>query len=553
MEGSKVVRILIVEDVPTDAELAEREVRRVLPLCEFLCVETREESSRPLPLLAPISSCRTTSSLTLTACRRSTWALAQVPETPFIMVTGSMNEETAVACMKTGAWDYVIKEHVRRLGPAVLGALEQKRLRRERREADEALANEAIRRRILIEESKDGIVILRQDGSVYEANRRFAEMLGYSPDEILKLFVWDWELSFSKERVLEMLRTVDKRGDSFETRHRRKDGTVYHVEISTNGAMFAGQKLVFSVCRDITERKEAEARHERMLAAIEQAGEVVVITDPEGAIRYVNPAFETTTGYTREEALTQNPRILKSGEHDAAFYGSLWAIISNGGTWKGRIVNKRKDGTRYTEEATISPVRDPSGRIVNYVAVKRDITEQLKLEAQFLQAQKMESVGRLAGGVAHDYNNILSVILGYTELALAKAGPDSPLRGDLEEVLKAANRSADITRQLLAFARKQTISPVVLDLNETVEGMLKMLRRLIGEDIDLAWMSGAGLWNIKMDPSQIDQIMANLCVNARMPSRMSARSPSKPKMSPSTRPTAPIIQALFPEDTWSLR
>ncbi|MFZ5766348.1 MAG: ATP-binding protein, partial [Thermodesulfobacteriota bacterium] len=144
-----------------------------------------------------------------------------------------------------------------------------------------------------------------------------------------------------------------------------------------------------------------------------------------------------------------------------------------------------------------------------------DITAQRKLEEQFRQAQKMESVGRLAGGVAHDYNNMLSVILGYTELALDRVSPADPLHADLQEVYKAATRSTEVTRQLLAFARKQAIAPRILDLNETVAGMLKMLRRLIGEDIDLAWRPGEGLCPVRMDPSQIDQILVNLCVNAR--------------------------------------
>jgi len=137
------------------------------------------------------------------------------------------------------------------------------------------------------------------------------------------------------------------------------------------------------------------------------------------------------------------------------------------------------------------------------------------MEEQFRQAQKMESVGRLAGGVAHDYNNALSAIIGFTELAIDSAGPDGPLRGNLNEVLHAAGRATDITRQLLAFARKQTIAPKVLALNDNIEKMLKMIRHLIGEDIDLSWMPGAGLWPVKIDPSQIDQILANLCVNAR--------------------------------------
>ncbi|MFZ7128612.1 MAG: PAS domain S-box protein [Desulfobacterales bacterium] len=266
---------------------------------------------------------------------------------------------------------------------------------------------------------------------------------------------------------------------------------------------------------DVTERKQVEEERERLLAAIEQAGEMFVITDPEGRIQYVNPAFEKATGYRSTEVVGMTPRILKSGKQEDAFYRKMWTTIAAGRPWQGRLVNKRKDGSLYTENAAIYPVCDNSGRILNYVAVKRDITEHLKLEAQFQQAQKIEAVGRLAGGVAHDYNNILSVIIGYSELALEKIEADDPLREDLEEIHAAANRSRDITRQLLAFARKETIAPKVLDLNETVESMLKMLRKLIGENIDLTWHPGKLPGPVLMDPSQLDQILANLCLNAR--------------------------------------
>ena len=141
--------------------------------------------------------------------------------------------------------------------------------------------------------------------------------------------------------------------------------------------------------------------------------------------------------------------------------------------------------------------------------------ERIKTEEQLQQAQKMESVGRLAGGVAHDFNNMLGVIIGHSELAMQNIDPNMPLYSDLIEIKKAAKRSADLTRQLLAFARRQTSSPITIDLNDTVSGMLKMIRRLIGEDIDLTWSPGLNLWSVKMDPSQIDQILANLCVNAR--------------------------------------
>lgn len=192
-------------------------------------------------------------------------------------------------------------------------------------------------------------------------------------------------------------------------------------------------------------------------------------------------------------------------------YGSGVPVASEGATPDGRVW-----------ELHALPVCGDDGKVTGVIEAARDITErkkaeaeQAKLQEQFAQAQKMESVGRLAGGVAHDFNNMLTVILGLTELALRRLDPSQPLFADLQAIGKAAERSAALTRQLLAFARKQTVAPKVLDLNEVVGGMLGMLRRLIGEDIDLTWLPAAGLWPVRIDPSQVDQILANLCVNAR--------------------------------------
>ncbi len=265
----------------------------------------------------------------------------------------------------------------------------------------------------------------------------------------------------------------------------------------------------------IEDEARAKADLKRLATAIEQSAESIVVTDAQANIQYVNPAFEAVTGYTRAEALGQNPRVLQSGRHDSAFYRKMWDTLAGGKTWQGRFVNKRKSGSLYTEDAVISPVCDAQGAIVNYVAVKRNITEHLRLADQLQQAQRMESVGRLAGGVAHDFNNMLTVILGRAEIALEQAAPDQPVRADLAEIREAALRATDITRQLLAFARKQTVVPRVLDLNRTIEGMLQMLRRLIGENIELSWKPKPDLWPVQVDPSQIDQLLANLCVNAR--------------------------------------
>jgi signal transduction histidine kinase/ActR/RegA family two-component response regulator len=179
------------------------------------------------------------------------------------------------------------------------------------------------------------------------------------------------------------------------------------------------------------------------------------------------------------------------------------------------LVNRKKDGTVYSEDATISPVRDADGTITSYVAVKRDLTAALALEARFLQAQKMEAIGRLAGGVAHDFNNVLSVILSHAELIADDLEPDAPLRADIEEIRTAAVRATELTRQLLAFSRQQVLEAKVLDLGQTVAGTERMLRRMLGADVELTVLSASGLWGVKADPGQIEQILMNLAVNAR--------------------------------------
>ncbi|MBI5396583.1 MAG: PAS domain S-box protein [Verrucomicrobia bacterium] len=263
------------------------------------------------------------------------------------------------------------------------------------------------------------------------------------------------------------------------------------------------------------ERKRVEKSHTRLAMAVEQAIETIVVTDTAGKILYVNPAFEQASGYTRNEAIGQNPRVLKSGKHDAEFYRQMWAVLASGKAWTGHFINKRKDGTLFEEDATITPVLDPAGKIVNYVAVKRDITREVQLESQLRQAQKMESVGRLAGGVAHDFNNLLTAIIGYSDMTLKGLSASDPLRKHIEEVRAAGERATALTRQLLAFSRKQVLQPKVLDLNDLAANLSKMLHRLIGENILLTTTFDPTLGRVKADPGQIEQVITNLAVNAR--------------------------------------
>jgi PAS domain S-box-containing protein len=274
------------------------------------------------------------------------------------------------------------------------------------------------------------------------------------------------------------------------------------------------QEKIKEIYGNITKRIEAEDKLRLLAAAVEQTGESICITDPKGVIQYVNPAFEQTTGYTSEEAIGKTPRIIYSDVQGKDFYLELWKCISGGKIWEGRIVNKRKDGSLYTESSIISPIRDDSGRIISYVSVKRDITENLQLQAMLNQSQKMEAIGHLSGGVAHDFNNLLSVINGYSQLLVSDPDLNASNREQIQEILHAGESASSLTRQLLMFSRHQAIEPKVIDINKIVSDMNKMLKRLVRENIAITMDIGTDLWLIKADPGSIEQVIVNLAVNA---------------------------------------
>ena len=263
------------------------------------------------------------------------------------------------------------------------------------------------------------------------------------------------------------------------------------------------------------ERRLTEERLQQLNRAVEQSPVSVVITDSRGDIEYVNPKFTEVTGYTLAEVRGKNPRILKSGEMPAEHYRELWTSITAGKKWSGEFRNRRKDGTLFWEQASISALRDPSGAITHFLAVKEDVTVRKALEAQLAQAQKMESIGRLAGGVAHDFNNLLTVINGYCDLMQRRLNPADPLLGPLGHIRKAGDRAAELTRQLLAFSRKQIIQPKPMNLNDLITEAQDMLQRLVGEDVELAIRPAPGLGQAMVDRGQFHQVLMNLAVNAR--------------------------------------
>ena len=388
-----------------------------------------------------------------------------------------------------------------------------------RKRAEEALQQSEERYRTLFENAPVGIYRTTPDGRILAANPALVRMLGYSSFQELahpNLNTSFFGPEYPRSQFMELM---EMQGGvaGLECVWHKKNGEALLIRENARAIRDESGGILYyeGTVEDITERKRAEAENARLVTAIEQSAEGVVITNTKGEIEYVNPAFTRTTGYSREEALGQNPRILKSGRHDPTFYQQLWDTILKGQPWHGELINQRKDGTLYTEQMSIAPVRGAHGEVTHFIATKQDVTERKIMESQLQQAAKIEAVGRLAGGVAHDFNNLLTVINGYSELLLDELASDPTLSGYVKEIHGAGERAAALTRQLLAFSRRQVLAPQVLDLNVVISNLENMLRRLIGEDIVLLTLLEPSLGCVKADPGQIEQVIMNLAVNAR--------------------------------------
>jgi PAS domain S-box-containing protein len=365
------------------------------------------------------------------------------------------------------------------------------------------------------------VIDLGADRRILRCNAAAERIFGYRRDELVgqsaRLLHVDEEAYQAFARLIQpQLGAVGEfRGDF---RLKRRDGTIIDTEHVVTRLQDAGGTpgRAVSVVRDVTDRRRAEVNLRLQSAALQAAANAIVITNRRGIIEWVNPAFTRTTGYSADEAIGRNPGdLLRSGVHDRAFYRTLWDTILAGHVWQGEITNRRKDGSLVPEEMTITPVRDAGGHPAHFIAIKKDLTEVKRLQAEVLQAQKLETVGRLAGGIAHDFNNLLTIINATADLAAA--GPETPdqLRHDLQQIREAGTRAADLTRQLLAFSRKQILQPVVMNLGGHVVGLRRMLQRIIGEDVDLVVSPPADQGIVRADPGQIEQVVLNLVVNAR--------------------------------------
>jgi PAS domain S-box-containing protein len=404
--------------------------------------------------------------------------------------------------------------------------VQQARFITERKRAEEELGESEERFKALHNASFGGIAIHDQ-GVILECNQGLSEISGFGYDELVGMDGLLLIAEQSRESVMTNIRSgYEKPYEAFGV---RKNGEVYPLRLEARNIPYKGTMGRVVEFRDITEPKKAEEllRESELTfrKLFEDSADAIQLLDKTGVFVECNQAALTLLKMTREQFLFKPPvdlspeyqpdgqssreKALKMIEiaYEKSLHRFDWTLINS-------------EGIEFIVEVSLMPIK-VKGELMLYSSW-RDITERKRAEAereslqvQLIQAQKMESVGRLAGGVAHDFNNMLGVIIGLADIILMQMAPDNPFHADLTEIRKAGERSADLTRQLLTFARKQTVAPKVLDFNDTIENMLKLLRRLIGEDIDLLWKPGHGLWPVKMDPTQIDQILANLCVNAR--------------------------------------
>lgn len=520
------VRILLVEDSEDDELLLKRQLRRDGLNFTSVRVDTPEAMRTALQdkrwdiVVSDYCMPRFNALHAMEVMREAGMDI------PFIVVSGTIGEDVAVAAMRAGANDYVMKDKLARLAPAITREIEEAAVKCAREKAENSLRETEGRFQRVFEHSPVGLMIYDADGMLCDLNRTAREIFGINKTiaelhQRCKLFDYP-SISPDKFKKLRQGATIRHEGwISFDTpgfcecMASERTGDAYLM--TTWSAL--GDELppsgFLAVYHDLTERKLVEDELVQLAAAVDAAAESIILTDADGVIRYVNPFFEKMTGYNRQEVIGKAPGMLQSGRHDDSFYTKLWETISAGNVWKGHFTNRRKDGTLYEEEAVISPVKDSNGKVIHYVAVKRDVTQELALESQLRQSQKMEAIGRLAGGIAHDFTNMLLVIMQSAQFVKAQVEDNQEVVEFVDQIIEAGQRASELTGDLMAFSHRQRISVRERNINDVLRGQEGMLKRSVGDDIDLILNVQDDPLVAKIDAALLEQVMVHMTVNAR--------------------------------------
>jgi len=556
---------------------------------------------------------------------------------PFILVSGTVQEEVAVEVMKHGAADYLLKDRITRLGAAVEHALEQKRLREERRRAERELRYQKLLLEAQSEASIDGILTVDANAHILSYNRRFAEMwgvarellaarsdgpvlqsvvdrivdprqfldrvnylyehrdltsqdeillkdgsvfdrytspvkgtdgtyygriwtfrditgrkrteeslklfrtlidgsydavevvdpetgrfldfnelahtrLGYTREEMLSMRVTDVHIAFTNDSLAEVIGDIKRDGFKIiEGIHRRKDGSLFPIEVSVR-YLDLNRGYIVAVVRDITERRQTEEKITKQAALLDQAQDAITVRDLEGRIQFWNKGAEKMFGWKSGEAVGRTAFELLE-ENIPDIEGAVDTMLTKG-EWSGELQKVARDGRKLTVEARWTLVRDSAGNPDTILAIATDVTEKKKIEAQFLRAQRMESIGTLASGIAHDLNNILAPIMMSIEV-LKTTSKDPQTLGVLETLETCSQRGADIVRQVLSFGRGLEGHNIEIQPKHLLNDITRIIRDTFPKDIQLKFSTAPDAWTMRGDPTQLHQILLNLCLNAR--------------------------------------
>jgi two-component system, cell cycle sensor histidine kinase and response regulator CckA len=512
------LRILILEDVPMDAELMEYELSRARIPFDLKRVDTREEFVHQLDSFQPdliLSDYTLPSFDGMTAL---SLARERAPSVPFLIVTGSVNEETAVGCMKAGATDYLLKSNLARIGPAIEAALAREESRREKTRAENALRRSEANLRAIFNNSAQCFVLVDRDGTIQALNRTAVQ----------------WGERILERRFAEGDRIYDFIPDAAEAFRAALNGECRQVQRrirdsaglerwfdTTHAPVVDEQGRVIGVClnaQEVTERKRAEQAlrdsEARYRDLFDNASDLVCVTDPQGAFLYVNRAWHHSIGYTDADLAGRRFLELLHPDHLDRYLQVVERALAGETLNQVELVLVNRSGADLTVEGNISATGG-DGAPVTLRGIYREITERKRMEEQLRRAERMQAAGRLAGGVAHEVNNMMTGVLGFSEFLLNSLAENDPRRAEVSEIIKAGSRAADVTRQLLAFTRQQLLRPEVLELNQALGTFEKLLRRSLGEDHRLELKLDPDTGRIQADRGQLEQVLVNLVLNAR--------------------------------------
>jgi two-component system cell cycle sensor histidine kinase/response regulator CckA len=526
IEEEKPLRLLIVDDDPNDLDLCLRGLRKSGIPFEAVSALTREEFRRKLR--------EGTFDMVLADYRMKDWtgidALETVkdvrPGLPVILVSGTLGEELAVDCIKLGITDYVLKHQMARLPVALRRAKEESSLRDAELQASQALRESEGRYRILVENAPEAIVVIDAETRRFvDCNDNALRLFRVTRDELLQQGLADFSPTLqpdgqkSQEVVTEQIAlAVVGRKPCFEWVHRNSQGDEISCEIHLIALPSISRPLVRGSILDITERKRAEAAlrqsEARYRGLVDNATYGIYWATASSELLFVNPALVQMLGYSSMEELLAlgSTRALYV---DSAVQERLLAEYLQNGRVESTAEWRRKDGKTIIVRINGRRAQDSLHGSECVEVIVQDVTERMALEKQLLEAQKFEAIGQLAGGIAHDFNNMIGAIMGWADIGTEETEPDSRLRRHFQKVRHQAQRAAALTRQLLAFARRQILEPRDIDLNQGVIETLSLMEKVIGSNIEIKANLAPDLEVVRADPTQVEQVLMNLCINAR--------------------------------------